>query len=103
MSSVFVRVGGLCAALLVLGLVSSAFADELNITKKAYDKIEVGMTMKEVEKILGGKGEERAEGEVKNKEAAIYEWKEKGEDKWIRIEFVGGKVKAKAEKNLSKK
>jgi hypothetical protein len=99
MSPSVVRFGWVVAILALACLVAPVAAD-YNLTKKAYEKIDPGLTVEEVQKILGGKGEERAELNTKGAEFTIWEWKEKGVDRWIRVEFKNGKVIAKAEKAL---
>ena len=72
-----------------------------DVSKEAYDKVETGMTLAEVEDILG-KGEEQVGGSTTigglSGSAKVYKWVDG--DKKITITFANGKVKAKVPTGL---
>jgi hypothetical protein len=82
--SVFLRPVLSTIALLTLSL--TLFACEAKITQDNYDKITVGMTRSQVEKILGGKGEdETASGtsitgagiaDSRGSKQSVFRWKD---------------------------
>ncbi len=95
------------ALLLTLSLV--LFACEAKITAANYDKIDTGMTMAQVEKILGGKGEdETATGgtsitgaglaDSRKVKDTVIRWKDGSKN--IVITFRDGKVFVKAKEGL---
>ena len=92
----------LCALLLAgLLILSLPGCGKPPITQESYDKIETGMTMAEVEDILG-KGEEQvstsgAIGDLSGS-GKVYKWVEG--DKVIRITFVNDKVSLKTATGL---
>lgn len=72
------------------------------VSKSNYDKIENGMTLEQVEKILGKGTEEAAGGgslldKIKGS-GKIVSWKDS--DKSITVTFVNGKVTAKVHQGL---
>jgi hypothetical protein len=91
----------LSAVLVLLCLVAPASAKDLHVTKKAYEKIGTGMSLMQVRQILNGKGVERRELEFRNMDVSVYEWKEG--KKWIRVQFVNGRVVGKSQEGLGKK
>jgi hypothetical protein len=101
-----------CAAVLVVVAALSGCKGNKNLTKANYEKIAAGMTLAEVEKLLGGPGDDEAEGlsvaEGSGVAGAVgvggdlqsmgqgrsrnktYQWG--SGKKWIRVTFTDGKV-----------
>lgn len=71
------------------------------ITKANYDKIETGMTLPEVEKILGGEGLKVGTNIVNGRTTEIYKWTEDDFKSYIDIIIEKEKVVEKREKGLS--
>lgn len=92
---------------LLVGLLLLGFAGMMivgcgsKVTKDNYDKIKEGMTLKQVEDILG-KGEAQAGGGVEvpgvSASAKVYQWSDG--DKTITVTFLNDKVTAKAQTGL---
>jgi len=91
--SVIVRMVVVCLLLIVVGC--------SRVTQGNYEKIETGMTVSQVESILGEGTEETsvggAIGELSGS-AEVLSWG--SETKSITVTFVNGKVVAKAQKGL---
>ncbi len=88
-------------AVVVLALGMAVASGCAKITRSHYDQIQDGMTLSQVESILGTGKEEAGVGGAIGKiagSAKVMRW---GDDqKWITVTFVNDKVVAKAEKGL---
>ncbi len=82
----------------MLLLTSCNGKDETKITKEMYDKIDIGMTIEEVEEILG-EGEESAKTEAAEVVITSMQWVNKDGGN-IQIMFQDGKVDMKAQAGL---
>ncbi|WP_352420729.1 DUF3862 domain-containing protein [Proteiniborus sp.] len=85
-------------ALTAIMLLSGCGSGGTKITKTMYDKIENGMTIEQVEEILG-EGEENARTETAGIIIANYQWINKDGSN-IQIMFQDGKVNTKAQAGL---
>jgi hypothetical protein len=94
--------------LLCLGLAFCVFVAGCgggNVTKANYDKIKTDDKLEDVEKVMGGKGTELTEEQLKKMSlpaapagVKIYRW---GDDnKYILVTVADNKVKTKTEKGL---
>jgi len=84
----------LLAGGLALGMLSGCGS---KVTKSNYDKVTTGMTVQQVQGILGT-GQEQAGGGIGNLTGKVMVWK--SGDKKITVTFVNDKVTAKAESGL---
>ncbi|MBU5677779.1 outer membrane protein assembly factor BamE [Alkaliphilus sp. MSJ-5] len=84
--------------LTVVLLLFGCGSDTTKITKEMYDKIETGMTLEEVEDILG-LGEENAKTEAAGVVITSMQWVNKDGGN-IQIMFQDGKVDTKAQAGL---
>lgn len=82
----------------MLLLTSCSDKEETKITKEMYDNIEIGMTIDEVEEVLG-KGEENAKSEAAGTIISSMQWVNKDGGN-IQIMFQDGKVDTKAQAGL---
>ncbi len=98
MSPSVVRLGGLIAVLVLVAWVASAAGRDKGTAKTEYERIEAGMTLVQVEELLGGKGEQRVIEKVPQGTRTVQEWK-RG-TKAIAVEFLNGIVIGKAEKGI---
>jgi hypothetical protein len=81
------------------GLKGSSSAKTADITKAMYEKIENGMDLKEVEEIIGSKGEETSSSKIGKYESSAYRWK--GEKySFITVRLRDGKVQSKSQYGL---
>ena len=98
MSKRMVLCGLLAASLMIVTMIGCGKVD---VSKEAYDKVETGMTLAQVEAILG-KGELQAGGSGGigdlTGSAKIYKWVDG--DKTITITFVNDKVKTRVQTGL---
>lgn len=102
------HLGRIATFLCLVMVTASMFACEAKITKSNFDKIEVGMTLSQVNKILGGKGEDETAsgtsitgagiGEGRAARQEVYRWKDGGSA--IIVTVVNGKVTSKMSEGL---
>lgn len=91
--SIIVRTVVACMLLIVVGC--------SKVSQESYEKIETGMTVSQVESILGEGTEESSVGGAVGDlsgSAEVLSWGD--ENKSITVTFVNGKVVAKAQKGL---
>ncbi len=76
----------------------------LGVTKEAFDKIQPGMSMEEVEEIIGKKGTFDTSRTIDGRKVDEYSWKAGGgwiaKKRWIDVTFIGGIVQSKGCGNL---
>ncbi|NNE64979.1 MAG: DUF3862 domain-containing protein [Pyrinomonadaceae bacterium] len=78
---------------------SSSSGGGADISKAKYDKIETGMSIDEVEKIIGSKGEETSSSSVGSSSYKSFRWK--GEKfSFISVRFKDDKVSSKSQYGL---
>ena len=70
------------------------------ITKAAFDKIKVGMTLEDVEQSLGEKGMLVSTMDVNGRKTQIYKWSSDNFSSYIDVTVEGGKVIEKKNKGL---
>lgn len=70
------------------------------LTKGNFDRIQVGMTTKEVEDILGASQDTYVEGQSEAGTKSSSLWKDKEGEKAIIVFYEGGKVVRKGKKGL---
>ena len=81
--------------------VSSARKEDSKIVTKAnFDRIEIGMSYKEVVKIFGDEGMQTSTMLVNNRETTIFKWTLPDFSRYIDLHFENGKVIEKKQKNL---
>ena len=91
----------LCGLFLTGLILMSLAACASKVTQDSYDRIQTGMTLAQVQKILGkGKLQTSTSGAIGNLggSAKVYEWA--AGEKTIIITFVNDKVTTKAQKGL---
>jgi len=74
--------------------------DSKIVTKANFDRIEIGMSYKEVVKIFGDEGMETSTMKVNNRETTIFKWTVPDFSKYIDLHFENDKVIEKKEKGL---
>lgn len=78
------------------GLKSSAKGGDADISKAKYEKIENGMSVEEVEEIIGSKGEETSSSSIGKSSYKAFRWK--GEKfSFISVRFKDDKVNSKSQ------
>jgi hypothetical protein len=71
-----------------------------NLTKAAFEKIKVGMTLAEVEKMLGEVGMLVSTMDVNGRKTQIYKWSSDNFTSYIDVTIESGKVVEKKDKGL---
>lgn len=75
-------------------------ATPVNISKATYDKINVGMTLEEVEKLVGDEGLLVGTNIINGRKTQIYKWSNDNFTSYIDVTIENGKVAEKKDKNL---
>lgn len=70
------------------------------LTAASYNKIEIGMTLAQIEKIVGEAGMKVSEMKVNGRETEIYKWASSDFGKYIDVTFEHGKAIEKKQKGL---
>ena len=70
------------------------------VNRPTYEKIKVGMTLEEVEKIAGDKGMLVSTMDVNGRKTQIYKWSNDNFTSYIDVTIENGKVIEKKDKNL---
>lgn len=71
-----------------------------SIDKATFEKIKIGMTLEEVEKLVGEKGMLVGINDINGRKTQIYKWTTDGFSSYIDVIIENGKVSEKREKNL---
>jgi hypothetical protein len=71
-----------------------------NLTKPSFNKIKTGMTLEEVEKLMGEKGMLVSTMDVNGRKTQIYKWGNDNFTSYIDVTIEGGKVVEKKDKGL---
>lgn len=71
-----------------------------NINKASFEKIKIGMTLEEVEKIVGDKGMLVGTNIINGRTKYIYKWSNDNFSSYIDVTIENDKVSEKADKNL---
>jgi len=72
----------------------------VNINKATFEKINVGMTLEEVEKLVGDKGMLVGTNLINGRKTQIYKWSNDNFTSYIDVTIENGKVAEKKDKNL---
>jgi hypothetical protein len=79
---------------------SAKSGEQNGITAASYNKIETGMTLAQIEKIVGEAGMKVSEMKVNGRETEIYKWASSDFGKYIDVTFEHGKAIEKKQKGL---
>jgi hypothetical protein len=72
----------------------------VNIDKATFEKIKIGMSLEEVEKLVGEKGMLVGINDINGRKTQIYKWTTDGFSSYIDVIIENGKVAEKRDKNL---
>jgi hypothetical protein len=94
-SSMLVRLGQLLSVLVLLCLVCPAGAEDLKkVNRKNFNQIQEGMTLQQVQKIIGAKGAQQAS------DGASITWIWGSRTKNIRVKFINNMAVGKYETGI---